>query len=216
MEQGLMTQEDMAYFRQFGSRVVGAITKIPSDIRGLSVSELESKVMPNYQQYQFKIVFWKEYARCTLNGIEFAISEVTRKANTSVYFLRVMLDQPATAWWLMQPITDYEDQIEALLYKAMQEENGLLDLPNMVDVPVMGRDGEVVGTYKKVDRDVINLKQKIIENLKDRVRGPVEKRIATKNQNIPSNVPARVLNPQTMDAQIKELEEEVGDDKNEG
>lgn len=200
-----ITAEDQEYFTAFGPKVVLAVTRVPPDIRAMSVYELEAHFRPSYQHYQFKVSFWKTYTRCLELGVKFDIKDAIRMARANGYFFSKIIDNPYGLWWLMSPIATYEQQIEAMMYKAMQRRDEILDLPNFTDV--VSKDGEI---RKVVNNQLINLKLKAISDIEDRTVGPVEQRISQKTQKIPSNIPRNGPGPDTIDLELKQLEDKLG------
>lgn len=197
-----ITESDREYFTAFGPTIMLGITRVSPAIRAMSVYELEAEFKPSYQHYQFKVAFWKTFTRAIEIGVEFNVKDAIRVARANGYFFTKMVDNPYGLWWLMAPIATYEQQIDAMLYKAMQRRDEILDLPNTMEV--FAKDGSTVSV---TNNKLIDLKLKAISDIEDRAVGPVEQRISQKTQRVPSNIPRENPGPDTIDMELKKLEE---------
>lgn len=198
----VITEEDREYFHAFGENIVRGITLVPDEIREKNVYELEEIFQPSYQHYQFKVAFWKTFTRCVERGLKFDPKDAIRVARGTGYFYKAIINDPVKLWWLMSPIATYEQQSEALLYKALQKKSEMLDIDHVetyVDKEGCER--------KKLNSAALKIKFDLIKEIEDRAVGPIEKRISQKMQNIPSNIPRDEPGPETIDAELSRLEE---------
>lgn len=161
-----LSHEDVEYLQTFGTKVAEAMTAVSEDIRALSLSEVENHARPNYQHYQIKIAFWNEYDAALKRKEALDLRDVCSSAKCNTYFVNKMLKDAYLVWWLMLPTSTYEDQMEALLFKCLQRESEILDLPITKSI-FDKKTGETLG--EEIDTKILDLKLKHIRDIKTRV-----------------------------------------------
>jgi len=196
-----LTTEDQAYYKLFGEKIVKNILAVPEYVREMDLGELEEGFNPSYNLYQLKLVFWKKFYEASQRKLTFELNDVIRESRVTPYLFNKTLKDPIALWWLLSPTADYEDQMEALLYKALKAESDILGMKTTK----YSRDGDPIGE----DAALVRLKQAQIKDIKDRVVGPVSSKIESKSVNVHSNSPRSLKNitpePSDIDAELQNL-----------
>jgi hypothetical protein len=157
------------------SHIANAIKAIPDDILLMNEKELQKQVNPTDVDRKLRAAFCLEYERAIRTNTKVECSNIFRGIVTSPYFYKYIIGNSYKLSYMIRPFPEYEAQLEDMLQLGLDELNKILMQP-MVD-----EEG-------KFDHKIARLKIDITENLQDRRRGAIAKRLEVQSKSMNLNI----------------------------
>ena len=174
-----------------------AITKIPSDVWGLTTREIRDRFRKSkYDDFteveeRLRLSFWKEYDSCIKERRKIQLGNITAGVCLLTFFTKHVLTNSDRLAYILTPPQDYLKAMEELLHMGLEQMKEIMLLPLYDD-------------KGKADAKLAHVKLQLFNSIQDRVRGAVVQKTESKTMNL--NLEGQAP-PMTEVAKLDSLEE---------
>ena len=170
---------------RFPDKVREAINSLPRELLEMSDEQMREEFRPAMSEEKLRTSFWRQVNNIERTGKAFRVSEMCKVVCYEAYFYQRILTNPKKLAYIIQPITKYEVQTEALLNVGMSRLEQIITMDITSPKKTFAgydSDGKEKFEYKNV---VDPIKAKVlldaINKLEDRVKGSAVQRSVNVN-----------------------------------
>lgn len=180
------------------THIAVAVKAIPDEVLMMNEKDLQKQVCPGDVERKLRAAFQLEYERAVRTSGKFEASNVWKGVVTGPYFYRYIVANSYKLAYIIRPFPEYEAQLEDMLQLGLDEMNKILMQPMCDD-------------EGKFDVRIAKLKVEITENLQDRRRGAIAKRLEVQSKSMNLNITKDASQlPQSLDEIDRKLQELEG------
>lgn len=170
---------------RFPDKLRESINSIPPELLEMSDEDMRNEFRPTMVEEKLRTSFWRQVNGLERTGKSFKTSDLCRDVCNEAYFYQRVLTNPKKMAYMIQPITKYEVQTEALLNVGMSRLEQIITMDITTPRKQFAgydRDGKEKFEYKNI---VDPIKAKVlldaINKLEDRVKGSAVQRTVNVN-----------------------------------
>lgn len=201
---------------RFPEKLRESINSIPQELLEMTDEQMREEFRPTMVDEKLRSAFWRQVNNLERNGKAFKANELCRDVCNEAYFYSKVMKNHKKMAYMIQPITRYEVQTEALLNVGMSRLEQIITM----DITTPRKqfagydsDGKETFEYKQV---VDPIKAKVlldaINKLEDRVKGSAVQRSVNVNSKTESEPVAYDI--ESINDNINKLRAKLGVDDN--
>lgn len=184
------------------------IEAIPEGTLERTEESLRNELSPSAKMYQVKRHFWQEFLRAQDTGREMVMAKIYKGVVRKTYFYDGIIKNPVKLAWVLHPITKHEDKAQALLDKAYNRYEELLDM-EITTTKTVGR-GKDAKTITETDPRKAAVLLAAIRDAQDRVLGTAIQRQVGITANQPSSDKKPILDMKAINERLSDLNKKLG------
>jgi hypothetical protein len=197
----------------YSTKIKEAIESIPQELYSLSEETLRSRVNPTVRLYEIKRAFWEELAFAQERGAKMRVHRIFEGKMHKQAFYRDVLNHPLRMAWITQPLTLYEDKTKAVLDRAVERYDELVNMEITTTKRIKdpeAEDGYRIVTETDPKKALVLLQT--IKNLEDRIKGTAIQRQVSVHTGEPKGprIESASLNMDAVNERLQELEAKLG------
>ncbi len=193
--------QDFSLTSFLSDRLRECVLELPEDLLMCEEGTLKLKAKPTPTDYALRVSFWREFERMMWRGSgKITCSSILSGICTDAYFYRQFITNPLKLAWMVRPMQTYQKEMEAILHRGTER------LWELIEIPITNKKGQV-------DAKLAEVVLKTVKQLEDRVKGMAvqrsEQRSLSVNVTTRSKATQSIDTMESLDARIKQLENEV-------